>query len=103
MSTNQLHGKEFELAVLAALGIPSVSTKPTDIFDIPLVTTTKCAGSLKLSQCSPEVGKSIVHLSDACRVWSWEASLRCRQRNLPALSTQVSVLSRDCMTRWRPL
>lgn len=67
---NQLHGLAFEEAVLLSIGIEKPKGRPTDIFDIPLVTTTKVAGSLKLSQASPSIRRSTVYLSDASRVWA---------------------------------
>ena len=74
MSNNQLHGKKFEELVLDVLGLAEVdgrAPKPTDMFDIPLVTSMKRAGSLKLSKGEDELLRSTVYLSDACRVWSW--------------------------------
>ena len=49
MSLNQLHGLKFESKILEALGLGSRKGKPTDVFDIPLVTTTRTAGSLTSS------------------------------------------------------
>lgn len=71
MSLNQLHGLKFESKIREALGLGSRKGKPTDVFDIPLVTTTRTAGSVKVSKESESSGRTTIYLSDACRVWAW--------------------------------
>jgi hypothetical protein len=69
MSKNQLHGLMFENEVRHKLNLRH-PVSATDVFDIPLVVTTKIAGSIKTSKLENETDLTI-HLSDATRVWSW--------------------------------
>lgn len=86
MSNNQNHGKIFEEKVLTGLGLfeSGRQAKPTNMFDIPLVTSTKCAGSIKLNKGSENAGRSIIYLSDACRVWSWGRVLEMQTLDVTA-------------------
>lgn len=98
MSTSQLHGKEFESIILNALGYPQAAARATDVFDIPLVLSSKRAGSLKLSKSESDVMGTTVHLSDACRVWNWRTlmDLQCLSSNsVPVIQLIMGVYDQD--------
>lgn len=93
MSTNQLHGKEFENLILSALGYSQLSgARATDIFDIPLVITSKRAGSLKLSKRGSDIMATTVHLSDACRVWNWRALIELQALSSSGVMPVIQLL-----------
>lgn len=76
MSNSQFHGKKFENLILEKLGI-SGDTEKSAIFDIPLVSSTKCAGSVKTASNSES---PTICLSDATRVWSWPSLINSVSR-----------------------